>query len=297
MQENTKFDAIIIGGSYAGLSAAMALGRALRNVLIIDHKKPCNRYTPHSHNFITQDGEVPASIAAKARQQVAQYATVHFLDNEVIKASQFDTSFQVETIDGQAYVAKKLLFATGLKDLMPEISGFEACWGKSILHCPYCHGYEVKNQLTGVLSNGDIGFEFIKLIRNWTDNLVLITNGPSSINEEQRSLLSKHNIPIIEKPISSFEHNQGYIRHIIFSDQSTYEVKALYARPVFEQHSDLPVSLGCELTEQGLLKVDTLQKTNVKGIFAAGDNSSLFRSVSFAVSTGTMAGAALNKEL
>lgn len=297
MQVNSKLDVVIIGGSYAGLSAAMALGRALRNVLVVDHKKPCNRYTPHSHNFITQDGEAPALIAAKARNQLEQYATIHFVNDEVIKASQIDTSFQVETKEGQIYTAKKLLFATGLKDIMPVIGGFEACWGKSILHCPYCHGYEVRQQRTGILANGDIGFESIKMISNWTKDLVLFTNGPSTLSTEQTTLVAKYNIPIIEKPIESIKHQQGYIQHICFSDGSAFAVTVLYARPIVEQHCDLPVTLGCELNEQGLLNVDPLQRTNIKGIFAAGDNGSSFRSVSIAVATGTMAGATLNKEL
>ena len=297
MEENQKHDVIIIGGSYAGLSAAMALGRALRNVLVIDHGKPCNRYTPHSHNFLTQDGEEPALIAAKAKQQVVQYPTIHFLNAKAIEASQVGHSFQIATQEGNVYNASKLLFATGLKDILPAISGFEDCWGKSILHCPYCHGYEVRHQPTGIFANGDAGFELVKLIHNWTKDLVLFTNGPSTLNTEQLRLVAQYAIPVIEKPIEAIAHENGYIQKILFKDQSTYAVKALYARPTLEQHCKLPVALGCELNEQGLLKVDIMQRTSIKGVFAAGDNASFARSVSMAVATGTMAGAALNKEL
>lgn len=296
MQKDIKYDVIIIGGSYAGLSAAMTLGRAVRNVLVIDHGKPCNRSTPHSHNFITHDGEEPLMIAQKARQQVKQYSTIEFLNAEVVEAKQEADSFQIKTQEGNTYSCKKLLFTTGLKDILPDISGFEACWGKSILHCPYCHGYEVRQQRTGILANGDIGFELMKLISNWTRDLVLFTNGPATLNADQLKLAAKYNIPVIEKPIISIEHEEGYIQHIWFADQSKYELKALYARPAFEQHSPLLASLGCELTEQGLVKVDMFQRTNVNGIYAAGDNSSM-RTVSMAVSTGTMAGIVINKEL
>jgi thioredoxin reductase len=296
MQKNVKLDVIIIGGSYAGLSAAMALGRALRNVLVIDQGKPCNRSTPHSHNFITHDGEEPLLIADKARQQVKQYPTIQFLNAEVVEAKQEANSFQIKTQEGVAYSSRKLLFATGLKDILPSISGFEACWGKSILHCPYCHGYEVRQQRTGILANGDAGFELMKLISNWTKDLVLFTNGPTTLNSDQLKLAAKYNITVVETPIVSIEHEQGYIKHIRFADQSTYELKALYARPAFEQHCSLPAALGCELTEQGLVKVDMFQRTNVQGIYVAGDNSSM-RTVSMAVATGTMAGIALNKEL
>lgn len=297
MEKNHQLDAVIIGGSYAGLSAAMALGRSLRKVLVIDHGKPCNSQTPHSHNFITQDGEAPAQIASRAKQQVEQYPTIRFLHDKVENASQSEKSFIVTTQTGNVYHAKKLLFVTGLRDRMPAISGFEACWGKSILHCPYCHGYEVKHQRTGILANGDTGYELIKMISNWSQDLVLFTNGLSTLTAEQINLISKYKFPIVEKPIEAIQHDRGYIQHIIFSDQSKYEVATLYARPSFEQHCNLPIALGCELTEQGLLKVDAFQKTTVKGIFAAGDNASFARSVSVAVAAGTVAGAALNKEL
>ncbi|MGE4512522.1 MAG: NAD(P)/FAD-dependent oxidoreductase, partial [Chryseobacterium sp.] len=141
-----NFDVIIIGGSYAGLSAGMALGRSLRNVLIIDSEKPCNRQTPHSHNFITQDGKRPKEISDLAKEQVAKYETVSFFNGTVIKTSKNDNGFEVETSYGEKFTAKKIILATGLKDIMPDIEGFSECWGISVIHCPYCHGYEVKDR-------------------------------------------------------------------------------------------------------------------------------------------------------
>src|SRR5690606_19696546 len=168
MTENKVFDVIIIGGSYAGLSAALALGRSLRHVLIIDSGAPCNRQTPHSHNFLTHDGEPPARIATQARDEVLRYDTVRFVQDTATEAVSQEHGFAVTTASGDRYTAQKLLFATGVRDLMPDIPGFADCWGISILHCPYCHGYEVRGRTTGVLANGDTGYELAMFINNWT---------------------------------------------------------------------------------------------------------------------------------
>ena len=143
MIETNHFDVIVIGGSYAGLSASMALGRSLRSVLIIDSGKPCNRTAPHSHNFITQDGEPPATIAQKAKAQVLVYPTIQFVADTVQSAQKEKNLFRIKTEANVEFTAKKLLFTTGIRDLMPDLPGFADCWGISVIHCPYCPGYEV----------------------------------------------------------------------------------------------------------------------------------------------------------
>lgn len=297
MTDNNKYDVIIIGGSYAGFSAAMALGRSLRKVLIIDSGKPCNQQTPYSHNFITQDGKKPSEINAKAKKQVLEYPTVTFIEDKALKAFKKGICFEIETEKKEVYTARKLLFATGLKDLFPEINGFAACWGISILHCPYCHGYEVKNETTGIIANGAIGFEFTKMISNWTKDLTVFTNGETSLTQEQTNILKKNNVAIIEDQIDYFQHNEGKLMNIVFKKGTKTAIKALYAKPPFKQHSNLPQELGCEITEQGLLKVDAFQKTTTHGIYAAGDNCTFGRSLALAVSSGSVAGALINKEL
>ncbi|WP_428231197.1 NAD(P)/FAD-dependent oxidoreductase [Flavobacterium sp.] len=294
---NNKYDVIIIGGSYSGLSAAMSLGRSLRNVLVIDSGLPCNRQTPHSHNFITHDGEKPAVISAKAKTQVDFYGTVKFYNGLAISAIKTESGFEIETESGKIFTAKKLLFATGVKDLLPNIPGFAECWGISVLHCPYCHGYEVKKEKTAIVANGDMGFEFSKMISNWTNDLRLITNGKSNLTSEQVQMLKKHKIEIIEEEIESVEHQNGNVEQIIFKNQSKIEVKAIYFKAPFEQHCLLPETLGCELTENGLLKVDAFQKTTIPGVFASGDCHIQARSVAMAVSSGSFAGAIINKEI
>ena len=189
MKDNQQFDVIIVGGSYSGLAAAMALGRALRKVLVIDSGKPCNWQTPHSHNFLTQDGKSPKEISSLAKHQVAQYNTVQFFDGLAINGVKTNGSFEIHTDSSKIFTARKLIFATGVKDLIPDISGFAESWGISVLHCPYCHGYEVKHEITGILGNGNYGYEFSGLISNWTKELTLYTNGPSTLTAEQTTKL------------------------------------------------------------------------------------------------------------
>ena len=297
MASKNKFDVIIIGGSYSGLSAGMALGRALRNVLIIDSGKPCNIQTPHSHNFITQDGKTPQEISLAAKQQVEKYQTIKFYNGLATNATKHKKGFVVTVEETKEFMAKKLIFATGIKDIMPNIERIAACWGISVIHCPYCHGYEVREEKTGILANGDIAFHYAQLISNWTKDLTIFTNGQSTLNQDQIDKITKNDISIVEKRIVALNHHDGNIKEIVFSDNSTFQLKAMYTRPDFEQHCKIPETLGCELTEQGLLKVDMFQKTTVEDVFACGDNASPLRSVSYAVATGNIAGAALNNEM
>lgn len=296
MTEN-NFDVIIIGGSYTGLAAAMSLGRSMRKVLIIDSADPCNKQTPHSHNFITQDGEAPAAIASKARAQLLKYDTVHFHRGLAVEGTKTNDGFSIKTEAGDRFKCKKILFATGVKDEMLPIDGFADCWGISALHCPYCHGYEVRNEPLAVIANGDIGFEFCKLISNWTKKLQLLTNGKSLLTEQQTGKLKEHGIDIIEKEILSFEHTKGHLSKVVFNDHSSINLSAVFAKISSRQHCEIPVTLGCALTEAGYIQVDDFHRTTIPSIFAAGDNTTMFRSVANAVSAGNKAGAIINKEL
>lgn len=297
MNPQNNYDVIIVGGSYAGLSAAMALGRSLRKVLVIDSGLPCNRQTPHSHNFITHDGHVPADIAAIARRQVSGYPTVTFLDATASSGTKTSQGFLVTTDGGATYEATKLIFATGIRDIMPDIPGFSECWGISVIHCPYCHGYEYRQRKTGIFANGDMAMHLAQLVNNLTADLTIFTQGTASFTAEQRSKLDRHRIGIIESPLTAVVHDSGYLHHVVLEGGKQLALDALYAKLPFEQHSDIPGQLGCEMTEMGYIKVDSMQKTTVEGVFACGDNASPMRALSNAVAAGTMAGASLNRDL
>lgn len=295
--DDTNFDVIIVGGSYAGLSAAMALGRSLRRVLVIDNAQPCNAQTPHSHNFITHDGETPAALTERAKAQTLSYPTVSFTAGLAVAVSRKENHFFVSTLEQKTFQGRKVLFATGLRDIMPAIPGFAECWGISVLHCPYCHGYEVRNRPTGVLGDGDMGFELAKLIHHWTKRLTLFTNGPATLTAEQNARLKAHDIRIVEHELKQIEHDQGQVKALRMKNGEAVVLEAIYARPEFSQHCPIPEALGCELTPQKLLKVDSFHRTTVPGVYAAGDNSHPMRSVALAVSAGQFAGASINKDL
>lgn len=297
MTDNKNFEVIIIGGSYAGLSSAMALGRSLRSTLIIDSGLPCNRQTPHSHNFITQDGKTPKEISTLARQQVAKYETVKFHKGLAISGIKTAKGFEITTDANDKFTAKKLILATGIKDIMPDIKGFAACWGISIIHCPYCHGYEYRKQNTGIIANGAKAFHLASLVNNLTDNITILTTGKADFDSEQIVKLNTHNIKIIATKITEFENKNGYIQNVVFNDGTKMSFDAVYAAVPFLQHSAIPVSLGCELTEHGYIKIDDFQKTTVEGVYACGDNSTMMRSVANAVYSGNLTGAVVNGEL
>lgn len=294
---NRKFDIIIIGGSYAGLSAAMSLGRALFRVLILDSGAACNRQTPQSHNFITQDGTPPAVIAASALDQVLKYPNVTFEKNRVTGLTGSNGNFQISTGTAEVIGAAKVLFATGIKDIMPDIDGFSDCWGISAIHCPFCHGYEYRHQKTGLLMNGEGTAEHAIFLSNWTDQLSIFSNGKSQISVSDQQLLLSRNIKVIEKPIQAIVHSQGHMKQLLFDDAELLEINALYVRLPFLQHSTIPEQIGCELNEAGFIKTDTFLQTNIEGIYAAGDNVSPMRSVSNAVAQGTFAGAAMSRAM
>ncbi|RAJ08558.1 thioredoxin reductase [Chitinophaga skermanii] len=291
------YDVIIVGGSYAGLSAGLALGRSLRNTLIIDSGRPCNRQTPHSHNFITHDGDTPAQIAAEAKKQVLQYPTVSFTQDRVATVEKHGMHFSVHTDNQQVHQTRLLLFATGIRDIMPGIPGYAECWGITVLHCPYCHGYEVKDKHVGIIANGELAVEYVPFIRHWNKDITLFTNGTPTFDDAAKEKLLTLGIHIETQPIVALQHQFGRLEKVALQDGRQVAVEAMYAHPFFEQHSDIPAKLGCEMTEHGYIQVDSFQATTQPGIYAAGDNTTRMRSVAQAVAQGAVAGAMMNRVL
>lgn len=297
MINTQKFEVIIIGGSYAGLSAAMALGRSLRRVLIIDSDMPCNKQTPHSHNFLTHDGEKPDVIVKKAKADVLKYDTVSFLNDAAVSGKKTENGFAITTQSGKDFHSNKLILASGIKDILPDIKGFAECWGISVVHCPYCHGYEIKDKVTAIFANGDKAFHLTAIVNNLSNKLIMITNGEAEFTEEQSKKIERHNIEIIESPILEIKHRNGLVDHVLFSDGTKRSFDALYAALEFEQHSDIANVLGCEFTEKGHIKLDSSQETTISGVYACGDNSNMMRSIANAVYSGNLTGALVNGKL
>ena len=297
MAEEKGFDVIIIGGSYAGLSAAMTLGRSLRRTLVIDCGEPCNRQTPRSHNFLTQDGKAPGEILMLAKEQVKEYPTIQFHNGRAATGTKADNGFDITTESGETFTGRKLIVAAGIKDQIPDIPGFAESWGISVIHCPYCHGYEYRSRVTGILANGEAASHYASLIRNLTDNLVILTNGASDFTPEQTEQIARHNIKVIETDVAELEHDQGQLKNVVLNNGERIKLDAMYASLPFVQSTDIPESLGCELTEHGYIEVEHGQKTTVHGVFACGDSATMVRSVANAVASGNFAGAVANIEL
>lgn len=275
----------------------MVLGRARRRVLVLDAGQPRNRFTPHAHNLLLHDGAAPADLAARARQQVAAYPTVQLLPAEATAARQLaDGQFEVETTQG-TFQAGRLLLATGMHDELPAVPGFAECWGKSVIHCPFCHGYEVADQPTGIWANGADATHLVPLLLNWTRDLTVFTNGPATLADEVRPLLHAHHIAVHETPVVALQHRGGQLAAVQLADGRTLPLPVLYARVPARQASPLGQQLGCELTEQQFLRVDAMQRTTVPGVFAAGDCCNPLAQLAQAIAAGNLAGAMLSREL
>ena len=238
-----------------------------------------------------------SEINALAKEQTLKYDTVTFIEDLATKGVKSDSGFQVTTASGNEFFSQKLIFATGIKDLLPDIEGFAACWGKSIVHCPYCHGYELRHRKTAIYADVHKAMHLAPLVRNLTDDLTLIVPPNSTFEQEELQLLDRNNIVVTDAEIQKIEHQNGQLQSIVFSDGTKQAFDGLYAGLPFEQHSSIPEDLGCNFTEQGHIEVDAFCKTSIEGLYACGDNSSMMRSVANAVYSGNIAGAIVNMEL
>lgn len=286
------------------LAATLCMARILTNVLCIDAGKPCNRYASHSHNFLTNDGKSPAEIRLAAQQQIAKYETAKMVTGMVQKVSRDETSklfnvsysSQDKTID---VTSKKIFFASGVSDLIEEtrIPDYEKFWGSSIIHCPFCHGYEFANARTGLLFNSaDMINGMAAMISNLSKNLVVLTNSQDVLTAELSTKLKSKGIEVFDKPITKLVGNAGKLEAVEFSDGSTTELSAIYNHPAVEMNNKSIIeSLGVELTETGLVKVDNFQNTNVDGVYAARDATTQMRSITIAAYQGHLAGVMMVK--
>jgi thioredoxin reductase len=290
-------DVIIVGGSSAGLSAALLLGRSRRDVVVFDDGQPCNRFSHASHGFLTRDGIPPHELLQIAREQLRPYTTIEVRPETVSHIAAIEGGFRVETGTGTSLSARKVLLATGIKDILPPVKGIEAFWGMSVFHCPYCDGWEVRDQPIVVYGSGESAFHKTMLLWNWSSNLTLCNGGEGEISQEKRELLSKNGITIIETPISHLDGQDGQIDQIVFADGTTLKCKAIFIQPTPQHRTPFAHDLGCTVTEQNMIQVDNLGRTSVPGIYAAGDLAQSMRSVALSVAQGATAGAGINYDL
>lgn len=290
-----QHDVIVIGGSYAGMAAALQLVRARRSVLVIDAGQRRNRFASHSHGFLGQDGVDPAQIARVARGQLEVYPTLAWVDDEAVAISGERDRFAVTTGGGQVHDGRRILFATGVVDRLPEIEGLAERWGRSVFHCPYCHGYELGLGRLGVIGNGPMSSHQAELITEWGD-VTFLPNAAVALEPEIRSTLEGRGVAIEETPIGRMEA-QADIR---LSDGRLLSFAGLFTTTRVTPASDLPTKIGCEIDETPmgtLIRTDEAKETRVPGVFACGDVARAPHSVSLAVGDGAMAGMQLHRSL
>ncbi|SFB04638.1 Thioredoxin reductase [Rhizobium sp. NFR07] len=298
--DNPIHDVIIIGGSYGGLSAALQLARARRDVLIIDEGKRRNRFASHSHGFLTQDGVDPAVIAADARAQVMEYRTVNWLSARADSTARIEptdgsgANFEVMT-NGRKHLARRLLLATGVKDILPRITGLEERWGKAVFHCPYCHGYELDQGRIGVIAGSELSMHHALMLPDWGPTTFLI-NGAFEPDAEQLESLAARGVTVERCPIEAITGHAD----ILLADRRTLPFAGLFTLTPFEMSSPIAQELGLDFEEGpvgSVIRTDAMKETSMPGVFACGDAARPMASVALAVGDGNLAGAGLHRSL
>jgi len=290
-------DVVIVGGSVAGLSAALYLGRSVRHTLVLDEGKPANRVSHASHGFFTRDGMAPDELLKIGREQLQRYSTVRFQPDRATDVLPQADHFLVKRQDGTALATRKVLLAMGVRDQLPPLTNIQQFWGRSVFHCPYCDGWEVRDQPLAIHGNGDSALHRAKLLLNLTENVVICTDGAATFSADDRQFLLAKNVRIIETPLVGVQGQGDQMNALIFADGTQLARRALFIHPVSTQHSDLPARLGCTLNEVGLIQVDATAHTGVPGVYAAGDMTTMARAIVFAAAQGAMAAVNINMEL
>ncbi|KHJ53712.1 thioredoxin reductase [Aureimonas altamirensis] len=292
------YDAIIIGGSFAGLSAAMYLGRARRSVCVLDTAKPRNRFAEASHGQFAHDGSNPQAMLATMRAQVAAYPTVRFVDAAAVDAARDGDAFTVILADGDVLSGARILLAFGITDMLPDLPGLVERWGQSVLHCPYCHGYEFRDQRLGVLNLSPMSAHQAMLIPEWGPTTFFLNGG--TIDPETAAGLEQRGVTIDPARVQGLIGEGGNLSAIQLADGREQPLDALYIGPPYRFSSDIAEHLGCT-TEDGMLgpvlTVDEMKATNIAGVYAAGDITRMAHSVTFACADGVMAALAIHRSL
>jgi thioredoxin reductase len=291
------FDVLIVGGGPAGLSAALVLGRCRRRVLVCDAGQPRNAASHGLRGFLTRDGIKAAEFLEIAREQLRPYETIELRRIQVTSARRLPNGFELTLTNGETVAARKLLLATGVVDELPGLNGLQDFYGRSVFHCPYCDGWEVRDQPLAVYGNGENGTALSLELTLWSHDVVLCTDGPSQLTVEQTERMAHHGIEIWEDKISRLEGRDGILEYIVFANGDRLGRRAMFFSTGQKQGSDLAKQLGCEFTDDGCVATGEYETTSVPGLYAAGDASRLVQFVIVAASEGAQAAVAINKEL
>lgn len=289
------YDVIVVGGSYAGISAAMQLARARRRVLVVDAGRRRNRYARHSHGFLGQDGREAAAIVADARAQLMKYGTVRWHDGTATLAVPRDGGFRVSLADGEAAHGQRLVLATGVVDELPAIPGLAERWGASVFHCPYCHGYELEQGRIGVLATGAHSLHHALMLPDW-GQVTFFLNAAFEPDAEQLAKLAARGVTLERTPVRAIA---GRATVALRGGRET-AMDGLFVVSRLRGASPLAELLGCDMEEGALgkyVRTDMMKATSVAGVYACGDLARMTGNVAMAVADGAMAGAAAHQSL
>ncbi|KRE39998.1 NAD(P)/FAD-dependent oxidoreductase [Paenibacillus sp. Soil522] len=291
------YDCAIIGGGPAGLNAALVLGRARRTVALFDNNQPRNAVTHASHGFLTRDGITPTEFRRIAYEEVLRYPSVEHHSPKVTDIRKLHDGFEIITDRDEPIQSRKLLIATGLKEILPDIPGLADLYGKSLFYCPYCDGWELKDQPLIVLSENPSVYHMAKLLYNWSRDLVICTNGRSVLTVEQKQILASRNIIVSEQTVTAFHGSEGKLRQVEFTDGSRIDITGGFVTPQWLPQAAFQ-ELGFETTELGGIVTDGMGKSMVPGLFAAGEATSGAPShLIVSAAAGSVAAVGINMEL
>ncbi|MEC0093932.1 NAD(P)/FAD-dependent oxidoreductase [Paenibacillus macquariensis] len=292
------YDCAIVGGGPAALNAALVLGRARRSVALFDNNQPRNGITHASHGFITRDGIKPDDFRRIAYEEVLGYPSVQHWQVEVTDIRKKEKGFEILTQSGAYTQARKVILATGLKEVFPGIEGFHKFYGKSLFNCPYCDAWEMRDQPLAVISEDPGIFHMTKLLYNWSKDLIVCTNGNALLTVEEKNLLGSKGIRIIETPIAAFYGQNGLLEQVHFTDDTNIERSGGFITPKWFPKADFVEQLGYDITDYGGIVTDTGGRSSVTGLYAAGDAAYVRPSqVIYAAASGSKAAIAVNTDL
>ncbi|MEC1415089.1 NAD(P)/FAD-dependent oxidoreductase [Bacillus safensis] len=289
-------DCAIIGGGPAGLSAALVVGRGRKQVIVFDDELPRNRVTQESHGFITNDGMTPFEIRRAGEADLQKYPNIKIKRSRIVDIQKKEERFTLLTHEGDTFKAKKIILATGLQDILPEIEGIHDVYGKTLFSCPFCDGWELKDKALALIAENQRALHMAKLLSNWTKDLIVFTNG-HVLAEEDKVLLTAHSIQVIDVPIVSIDQDNGQLRSLQLANGETVKREGGFVASEFKQSAPFAEKLGCQMTKNTGIETDILGRTTVSGVFACGDNLGDPAQLVLAAAAGSQAGMGVIHEL
>lgn len=293
------YDVIILGGGFAGMSAALQLARARRPILVVDAGQPRNRFAAASHGFLGRDGAAPAAIMREALRQLSAYPSVDFIHGKAASAAGELDRFHITLEDGETHAARRLILATGVSDTLPDIPGLAERWGESVIHCPYCHGYEVRDRRIGVLANHPMASHQALMLPDWGPT-TFFTQGMITLDAELSAKLAARGVAVETTPIIEVLGEAPAISGVRLADGRIAPLEAIFTAPKTAPTSPLAHHLGCAF-DDGMtgphVKLESGQQTTVPGVYSAGDTASPMHNATLASAAGVMAGIGAHQSL